>query len=379
MNYQDLASQILAGLGGKENISSLIHCATRLRFELKDREKADRERLKSLDGILEVAEAGGQYQIVIGQEVPKVYQALLELGVGEENPVQTTEKVADQSLLARLMATISGIFTPVLPVITAGGMLKALLSILVVFGWVKNTDPNYQILAFMGDAAYYFLPIFLGHTAARQFRSNPYLGMLMGAILLHPNFVALVNTAKESGENLSLFGLPLTATSYSATVIPVILAVYLMSHIERLVGRFSPQPLRYFLVPLLTMLLSSIPTLLVLGPMGAVVGQWLGAFFRLLETVGPWLVPTLVGVISPFLVMTGTHYGLISISINNRMTLGYDSFAAPGMLASNMAQGGAALALALKTKDSSKKAQASSAGLTALLGISEPVLYGVTL
>ncbi|NEW62631.1 PTS beta-glucoside transporter subunit EIIBCA [Granulicatella sp. zg-ZJ] len=377
MNYKDLAQTILREVGGKENVSSVIHCATRLRFVLVDEQKANTNALKQTPGVVGVVQSGGQYQVIIGSDVANVYRPLVELGgFKEEKEVDTTQS---QTIGARLMATISGIFTPVLPVITAAGMIKAVLSLLVVFKLVTTKDQNYQILNFIGDAGFYFLPIFLGGTAARQFKTNQYLGMLMGAFLLHPTFVGLVAATKESGAGIHLFGLPITPVGYSATVIPVILSVLFMSYVERFADKISPKAIKFFSVPLITALVTSVVTFTVLGPIGAIVGQWLGSFFKFLETFGPWVVPTVVGIFSPFLVMTGTHYGLVSIGINNRATIGYDTVVQPGMLASNVSQGGAALAIAFKTKDVNKKALASSAGITAIFGITEPALYGVTL
>lgn len=375
MDYKRLAQEILKQVGGEENVSDLTHCATRLRFRLVDEKKANDTAVEALEGVLGLTKSGGQYQVVIGNDVPHVYAALVD-NLSDQS-VRSTE--VKQGPLQTLLAVISGIFTPILPVITAAGMIKAVLSLLTVFGVVTADDVNYQILNFIGDAGFYFLPIFLGASAARQFKTNPQLGMLMGAILLHPTFTLMVTTAKEAGKSLSFFSLPLTLASYSSTVIPVILAVWFMSYVERFADKVSPKAVKFFLVPMVTTLITAIVTLLVLGPIGAIVGNWIGDFFKWLENFGPWVVPTIVGIFSPFLVMTGTHYGLVSIGINNRMTIGYDTIAQPGMLASNVAQGGAALAIAVKTKDTNKKALASSAGLTAIFGITEPALYGVTL
>lgn len=375
MDYKGLAQEILKQVGGEENVSDLTHCATRLRFRLVDEKKVNDTAVEALEGVLGLTKSGGQYQVVIGNDVPHVYAALVD-NLSDQSVRSTKVK---QGPLQTLLAVISGIFTPILPVITAAGMIKAVLSLLTVFGVVTADDVNYQILNFIGDAGFYFLPIFLGASAARQFKTNPQLGMLMGAILLHPTFTLMVTTAKEAGKSLSFFSLPLTLASYSSTVIPVILAVWFMSYVERFADKVSPKAVKFFLVPMVTTLITAIVTLLVLGPIGAIVGNWLGDFFKWLENFGPWVVPTIVGIFSPFLVMTGTHYGLVSIGINNRMTIGYDTIAQPGMLASNVAQGGAALAIAVKTKDTNKKALASSAGLTAIFGITEPALYGVTL
>ncbi len=379
MENKQLAQHILELVGGKENVTGLTHCATRLRFTLKDDTAPKTQELKALDGVMGVANSGGQYQVIIGTDVPNVYRPLTDLlGFAQEEQAPD-DAPTNQKWYEKLMAVISGIFTPILPVITAAGMIKAVLSLLVVFNVVTTEDQNYQILNFIGDAAFYFLPVFLGGTAAKQFKTNTYLGMLVGAILIHPTFVTMVTTVKDSGGSIQLFGLPIYAASYSSTVIPVILGVWFMSYVERLADKISPKAIKFFSVPLITVLITSLVTFFILGPIGSIVGTWLGEFFKWLETFGSWVVPTVVGIFSPFLVMTGTHYGLVSIGINNRMTLGYDTVAQPGMLASNVAQGGAALAIAFKTKDANKKALASSAGITAIFGITEPALYGITL
>lgn len=375
MDYQKLAQEILEKVGGKSNVNSLTHCATRLRFVLNDNGKANAEDIKAIKGVVGVANSGGQFQVIIGSDVAKVYQPIKDIvGAGENTQESTPQRPLD-----KVLAIISGIFTPILPVITAAGMIKAVLSLLVVFKVVTTEDQNYQILNFIGDAGFYFLPVFLGATAAKQFKTNQYLGMLMGAILLHPTFTTMVAAFKEGGDAISLFSIPFTATTYSSTVIPIILSVWFMSYVEKFADKISPKAIKFFSVPLIVALVTSVVTFSLLGPAGAIIGQWLGDFFKWLESFGGWVVPTIVGIFSPFLVMTGTHYGLVSIGINNRMTLGYDTVAPPGMLASNVSQGGAALAIAFKTKDPDKRALASSAGITAVFGITEPALYGVTL
>ena len=375
MDYQKLAQEILEKVGGKSNVNSLTHCATRLRFVLNDNGKANAEDIKAIKGVVGVANSGGQFQVIIGSDVAKVYQPIKDIvGAGKNTQESTPQRPLD-----KVLAIISGIFTPILPVITAAGMIKAVLSLLIVFKVVTTEDQNYQILNFIGDAGFYFLPVFLGATAAKQFKTNQYLGMLMGAILLHPTFTTMVAAFKEGGDAISLFSIPFTATTYSSTVIPIILSVWFMSYVEKFADKISPKAIKFFSVPLIVALVTSVVTFSLLGPAGAIIGQWLGDFFKWLESFGSWVVPTIVGIFSPFLVMTGTHYGLVSIGINNRMTLGYDTVAQPGMLASNVSQGGAALAIAFKTKDPDKRALASSAGITSVFGITEPALYGVTL
>ena len=315
MNYKEIGQKILEAVGGKGNVQNLTHCATRLRFTLADDSKADDEAVKAIDGVVSLAKSGGQYQVVVGSDVPNIYRALEGLLDLDEVSKESSEK-QDRTPLQSFLALISGIFTPILPVITAAGMIKAVLSLLVVFKVVAVDDVNYQVLNFIGDAGFYFLPVFLGASAARQFKTNAQLGMLIGAILLHPTFTQIVTTAKESGHGVSFFSIPLTLTSYSSTVIPVILAVWFMSYVERFAIKISPKAVKFFLVPMITTLITAIVTLLILGP---------------------------------------------------------------GALASNVAQGGVTLAIALKTKATNKKVLASSAGITAICGITKPALYGVTL
>lgn len=376
MNYKQLANSILDQVGGSENVSALVHCATRLRFTLKDVNKANTENLKNTAGVVGVVNSGGQYQIIIGSDVGNVYREINQLGSFSGGEDSTEENVKP---VEKVLRTISGIFTPILPVITAAGMIKAVLSILVVFKIVSTKDTNYQILNFIGDTAFYFLPVFLGGTAAKQFKANPYLGMLIGAIFIHPTLINLFAEAKKAGSTVALFGIPFTNASYSSSVIPVILSVWFMSYVERFADKITHKSVKFFIAPLITALVTAVVALAVLGPLGAIAGQYLADFFKWLNGVANWIVPTVVGIFSPFLVMTGTHYGLVSVGINNRLTIGYDTVVQPGMLASNVSQGGAALAIAFKTRNANKKALASSAGITAVCGITEPALYGVTL
>ena len=266
MDYKALGQAILAGVGGKDNVAGLTHCATRLRFELKDDSKVDGDAIEALEGVVSQLRSGGQYQVVIGSDVGQVYRPLVdELNVDDKTTLTDKKPVTDKGLLQRFLSLISGIFTPILPVITAAGMIKAVLSLLTVFGVVQVDDVNYQVLNFIGDAGFYFLPVFIGGSAARQFKTNTQLGFLIGAILLHPNFTALVATAKESGQGLSFFGLPITLASYSSTVIPVILAVWFMSYVERFADRISPKAIKFFSVPLITTLVTALATLWVFG------------------------------------------------------------------------------------------------------------------
>ena len=379
MNYKELAKTILNLVGGEDNVASLTHCATRLRFNLKDESKADTKKLKATKGVMGAVSSGGQYQVIIGSDVANVYKEVMEITNLDNNGGQVENKTDDRKTLAKVIDTISGIFTPILPAITAAGMMKAVLSLLIAFNLISKESQSYQIISFMADSAFYFLPILLANSAAKKFKCNPYMAMMIGGILLHPNFVSMVNAAKETGEAIKIFGLPITAASYSSSVLPIILAVWFMSYVEPIADKVSPKSIKFFSKPLITALITGIVTLVVIGPIGYIVSDKVGAGIKILESYASWLVPTILGALTPLLIMTGTHYGLIPIGINNRMTMGYDTVIYPGMLASNVAQGGAALAVAFKSKNAEIKQLASSAGITAVCGITEPALYGVNL
>lgn len=375
MDYQNLAKTILDYVGGSDNVSGLTHCATRLRFNLKNEGKAKAEELEKTEGVMAVVSNGGQFQIIIGSNVTSVYRELMKISdIGE-----ATEEKKKGSLGARFIDTISGIFTPILPVLVAAGMLKAVLSLCTAAGWVENTAQSYQIISFMADAGYYFLPVLLANSAAKKFNCNAYLAMMLGGILLHPNFVSMVTASQESGEAIKLLFMPVYNASYASSVIPIILAVWLMSKVEPIADRISPNAIKYFTRPLITILVTGVATLVVLGPIGYIVANFIATTLTTLDVYAGWLVPTIVGAVLPLLVMTGTHYSLVSVSINSRMTIGYDTMIITGSLASNIAQGGAVLAVSFKSKVKEIKELASSAGVTAVCGITEPALYGITM
>ncbi|MGG7212522.1 beta-glucoside-specific PTS transporter subunit IIABC [Clostridium nigeriense] len=378
MNYENLAKSILEKVGGEKNVSNLTHCATRLRFNLKDNTKANTEAIKALNGVMGVVDKGGQYQVIIGNDVNNVYKEVTKIS-NLEGKESSTEEVDDRKTVAKVIDTITGIFTPILPAITAAGMMKAVLALLSAFKLLTADSQTYQVINFMADAAFYFLPILLASSAAKKFKCNQYLAMMLGGMLLHPTFVSMVNTAKEAGTSIEVFGLPILLASYSSSVLPIILGVWFMSYVEPIADKISPKAIKFFTKPLITALVTGIVLLVAIGPIGYIVSDKVGLAIKTLESYASWLVPTLIGGLLPLFVMTGTHYGLIPIGINNRMTMGYDTIIYPGTLASNVAQGGAALAVAFKTKNSEIKQLASSAGITGVCGITEPALYGVNL
>jgi PTS system beta-glucosides-specific IIC component len=379
MDYQALASTILENVGGKENVNSVVHCATRLRFTLKDEGKAKTDVLKKTKGVLSVVNAGGQYQIVIGPDVPVVYQHVLTLGGFEaaaavEDPAAAKED--DRSKLSKALEGIASIFQPIIPAITGAGLLKAFMALFSAMGVLQSGTQTYIILNAMADAAFYFMPILLAQSCARKFKCNQGTAMALAGILVYPSFITLLG-----GEEAVFFLgiLPVTKATYTSSVIPIILGVWFMSIVEHFVQKHSPKAIKFFSVPLLSLLIGGTVTIVVLGPIGAWVSNLINIFFTWLNNIAPWIVPTVVGIFSPMLVMTGTHYGLIPIGTNNLATVKWDTVVGPGMLVSNVAQGAAGLAVSIRSKNPDTKQQASSAGLTGILGITEPVLYGVNL
>lgn len=379
MDFKALAADILKNVGGKENVGGVVHCATRLRFRLKDESKANTDAIKGIKGVISVINAGGQYQVVIGPDVPQVYREVVALGGfdSQSQPAGGGEK--KPLTISSVLEAIASIFQPIIPAITGAGLLKALMALLVVMKALDNTTQSYVLLNAMADAAFYFLPILLGASAAKRFNCNQYVAMALGGVLVYPKFIELVGAAKETGEGISFFGLPVTPASYSSSVIPIILGVLFMSMVEHFVSKVSPKAIKFFSVPLSSLLAAGTVTLVALGPLGTWIGNGIGAFFAWLNATTGWAVPTLVGTFTPLMVMTGTHYGLIPIGVNNLATVGFDTVVGPGMLTSNVAQGAAAMAVAVRSKNKATKELASSAGLTGVLGITEPVLYGINL
>lgn len=376
INYEELGGIILPYIGGKENIHKLTHCATRLRFELQNRDIVDVDSIKAIDGVIDVVEGGGQFQIIIGTNVQTVYKSLNRILASSDNAVNTSssEKPVKKSLLERFMNTISTIFTPMIPAITGAGMIKAILAILVLTKAIDTNGHTYYILNMISDAAFYFLPMLLAYGAALKFECNPILSITLAGVLLHPSWIALVN----GNEAASLFAIKLTLVDYSGSVLPIIITVWIQSFIEKYADKYSPEMIKFFTKPLITILLTGILALLFIGPLGSKLNDMVASIANVLNAKVSWLIPLLMGSLQPVMLLTGTAWSLTPIATMQIAKNGYEQVNGPGMLASNIAQGGATLAVALKAKDKELKQLAASTGFTALLGITEPSLFGVT-
>lgn len=385
MDYAKLAADILQKVGGKENVSALGHCATRLRFTLKNDTLGQTDALKATKGVVGVVNKGGQYQVIIGNEVNEVYTELIAMLGLAATPEQdcddeTNAPPEKQNLLTRVLDIISGSFFPIIPALAGTGMIKALLSLLGAFSLVDKTGDTYQMLNLIADAAYYFLPVLLAVSAAKKFKVNEYLAATVGCVLVSPNLLTLFSAAAEAGRTAKLFGIiPITKATYSNSVIPILLIIWLMSIVEPFFNRYVPKSIRIIFSPMLTLLVVAPVGLVALGPIGTWLGDGLSLIVISINGVASWLVPTLVGTFTPLLVMCGMHYGLIPVGINMLATTGSDIVAGPGMLVSNIAQGGASLAVALRAKKGDIKSLAASCGVSAICGITEPAMYGVSM
>lgn len=372
MDYKQMAGQILAGVGGKENVVMLTHCATRLRFNLADDTKADDAVVRKVKGVSGISNKGGQYQVIIGSDVAEPYKELKQMGVGgADSQPQPKQKKNPGSAL---VDTLSGIFAPILPAITGAGMLKALLALLPLLG-VGTESGTFQLINVMADAAYYFLPVLLAWSAAQKFQCNPCLAITLGGILLHPNLVTLLGGT----ETVALFGIPVKSYAYGYSVIPIILIVWVMSYVERYAYRYTPKFMRYFLAPLITFIVTGSLGILVLGPIGGFAGDYLVLFTDFLINHAKIATMILFGAFQPLIVLTGMHHGFTPITVGLFAAYGFDPILFPASLASNMSQAGSSFAVALRAKDKDVRAQAGSAGITALMGVTEPALFGVNI
>ena len=374
MNFERIAKEVLENVGGANNVAHVTHCVTRLRFNLKDDSKADIDKIKKIKGVMGQVNKGGQFQVIIGNDVSDVYKELLKLGNFKSSNNQEEEKGAKKGIITSVFDTIAGIFTPIIPAIAGCGMLKAFLGLFVALGLISTETQTYYIFSFISDAAFFFMPLLLAYTAGIKFKTSPFLAMVIGGVLLHPSFSALVS----AGEPVSFLGLPVRLVNYSSSVIPIILIVWLMSYVEKLANKFIPKVLRLVFVPLIVITVTAPIGLIVIGPLGTVIGDVLASGIMFIDSKATWTLPLIMGGLTPLIVMTGMHYSLYPALFTQLATLGYQTLM-PGMLISNVCQGAAALCVSIKSKNSELKQLASSTGITALLGITEPAMYGVNL
>ena len=378
MGETALAKQLLKLVGGKQNINQVWHCATRLRFTLKDQDKVPKEKVEALDGVITVVEASGQFQVVIGNNVSDVYQEVVKLepslSDGTEGPATVThEKMTFKRAFNGLLTFISGVFTPFLGAMAGAGILKGLLSLAVVLGWLTTKSGAYQIWWAAADGIFYFLPLALAFTAAKQLKVNQFVAMAIAAAMVYPNIVALVGKP-----SIDFFGIPVVAANYTATVLPILLVVVVQKFLEPFFNRIWHESVRNILAPLCLLVVIVPLTMLVVGPVSSILSNGLATAIVSLNKSVPVLAGMILGGFWQVFVIFGVHWALVPVMMNNIALYGTDPMM-PILLPAVLAQAGAAFAVFLKARDAKMKSLAGSSTITALFGITEPTIYGITL
>lgn len=375
--YESLAKEVVKELGGKENISNAYHCQTRLRFTLKDEGKADDNKVGNIDGVVQVIRNAGVYQVVIGTHVADVFEEVEKL-VDIESKDQSKEngKKEKKNVFEVIIDFVAGVFQPVIPALSGAGMVKALLALLVVMKVITADNMTYKMLNLFADGVFYFLPMILAYTTAQKMKCNAILAVGVAAMMLHPNWAAMVT----AGEPIQFFNvIPFTLTGYASSVIPIILIIFVQSYVEKFLKRWIPKAVELVFVPMLTFLIMGTLAFSVLGPIGSILGGYLADFFTFLSETAAWAPAVLVGGLLPVMVMFGLHNGVAPLGVMQMSNLGYDSIFGPGCLCSNMSQATAGAVVAFRTKNKKTKQIATSGAITAYMGITEPILYGVSL
>ena len=373
--YHNLITSIISHIGGIGNVKDLTHCQTRLRFVLVDN-NIDIAKLKSLEGVINVIMSGGQCQVVVGTHVKDVFDAFNDAYPARSSSSSNISTSKNRKIsLSSVMDFISGTFNPLIPAISGAGMVKALLALLVVFNLIGKEEKTYVVINFMSDAVFYFLPILLAYNAASKLKCNPILAAVLGGILLHPQFVQL----RLTGDPIEIFGLPVRLVNYGSSVVPILLIVWLQSFVERFLNTIVPNAIKIIFVPMLTLMFVGIIGLTLLGPLGGYIGDYIALAFVGLQSVGSWTVVFLVATLWPILVMFGIHFSITPLSISQLTTLKVENIIGPGAMIANISQAVAALVVGFRTQENTTRQIARSSGITALMGITEPALYGVNL
>ncbi|MGL5347636.1 MAG: beta-glucoside-specific PTS transporter subunit IIABC [Peptostreptococcaceae bacterium] len=388
--YKQLAQDIIKNVGGKENINGLTHCITRLRFKLKDESIANDDVLKNMEDVVTVMKSGGQYQVVIGNKVEDVYKDIIKI-IDLDNLNTSSETKKSGSILDKGIDIISGIFQPVLGIMAACGMLKGFNALFVAMGLYSATSGGYMVINAAGDALFTFLPLFLGYTAAKKFDLKPMLGLVLGAAMCYPAiqgsaisagiepiYTLFEGTMFASPVYIDFFGLPIISIDYTGTVIPIIFVVYFASKCEKLFNKFVPDLVKFFFVPMLTLLVTLPVALIVIGPIATFGSTLVSQFVLSIRDFSPLLAGAIVGFSWQILVIFGMHWGFIPVYINNVMTLGYDNVMMP-FFACTFATSAVVLAVFFKTKDKKIKEMAIPNFISGIFGVTEPAIYGILL
>lgn len=374
-NYSKIAVDIIREIGGEDNVASLAHCMTRLRFKVKNAEKVNLETLKKVEGVIQVVVASGQHQVVIGTDVGDVYDE-----IGKTTNINLSGDVEEEgtgkkNFLNAAIDVISAIFLPFLSAFTAAGLLKGFLVVFTTVGWLDASGTTYQLLYSIADGVFNFLPIFIAYTAAKKFNADAFVSMGVAAALVYPS----ISTLYSAGEAVSILGIPVTLISYPCSVIPIIVAVLFQAKFEKLIKPVFPQVLKGIFVPLISLVVTALLTFMVIGPVTNIAATALANGIGFLLDVCPLLAGFVFGALFPIMIIFGLHWGLVPLVMNNFATLGADPVMVITM-ATNFALAGCAFGVFLKTKNRELKQTAASTGISAFVaGVTEPAIYGVVL
>ncbi len=371
-DYAGTAKAVLKQVGGEENVSHLEHCSTRLRFSIADAGKVDKDALKAIPGVMGVVSSGNQCQVVIGNDVIEVYDELLKIGTFHGGSAVPAEG-GSRDIGAMVLDFMVGIFQPLVPAIAGGGILKAFLSLLTLLGVMDASGAWYRVLYNAADAALYFLPVMVAVTMSTKLNCNRLVAVASVGALILPGMTSMI------AEGISLWGFGIKNIAYAYQVFPAILSVAFLYFVEKYVTKMSPKPIRVFFVPMVCFAVVVPVTLLVLGPVGFTVGQGLTTVILFLYNKLGWLAVALLAAILPLMIAMGMHKALVPYAVTSITEMGEELLYMPASLAHNISEGGACFAVALRTKDSDLRSAAISAGISAIFGITEPALYGVTL
>lgn len=374
MTNEQLAKKMIELMGGKLNINRSWHCITRLRFNVNNKDKIKLEEIKHLDGVMGAQFQSGQFQIIIGAEVANVYAEINKLLGDQIGPVGSTDK---KNLLEMVFDVISGIFTPIITAISAAGLLKGIMALLVAMNLLSETGSNYEVLTIISDATFHFLPFLIAFSAAKKFDTDGSLAVSLAGILMYPKI--LEYAAGGEVASLKFLGLSVPMNSYASSVLPIILGVFLLSVVHRGVSKVVPNSLRIIFTPLLSLLITAPITLIFIAPLGNYIGVYLEQFFTMMFNIAGPLAGLLMGGLMPLIVITGMHYAFFPSTFASFDKFGYDIMLLPMNFVANMAQAGAVLGVMLKTKDKGMKQLSFSTFIPALFGITEPAIYGVTI
>lgn len=377
MTNKDIAKKILEQVVS-ENITYLTHCATRLRFNVKDESCIDLNKLNQIEGVITAQFKNGQLQVVIGAKVEGVFDELIEMvNLSDDVTVEKNEK--KKNLISNVVETIAGCFSPVIPVLIGCGMVKSVLAILTTLNIISTTSGEYQVLSMIGDLLFYFFPFFLAVSAAKKFKTHEFLALALAGALMYPTIQNGAINATETGiTSLSFLGLPALFVNYKSTIIPIIIAVWVMSYVYKWVNKIIPDTFKVLFVPMIVLFIMVPLELIVIGPFGTYIGKGVASLVTWLYRINGVLGAFLFGTFRPLLIILGMHYAITPINTQLIAEYGY-SVISPANLTGNLAQAGACLAVFILLKNKNEKSNAFTSGLTAVFGITEPAMFGFNL